>query len=371
MAITYQAITNRSVWNDAIKKLPGSSILQTWEWGQVKSEFGWQPTYFLWRNIDQKPVAGALMLVRELPILGLRTIYIPQGPLLDWENKALYHQVIQDLESLSKAKCAFSMKIDPEVIRSHDEEIDKESKDWFRAQEVVSFLKERGFIYSSQQIQFNNTAWMDLDASEDALLSAMKQKTRYNIRLAGRKGVRIRRGSLDDIDLLYQMYLETSLRDGFIIRPGYYYDRVWTTFFKAGMLVPLIAMVDEEPVAGLMLFYSGKRSWYLYGMSTGNHREKMPNYLLQWEAIKISKKLGCAVYDLWGAPDIFDEKDDMWGVYRFKQGLGATPVQRIGAYDLPLKKNTYTIFIEMIPRIQSILRRRRKKKQAEELNFKE
>ena len=118
------------------------------------------------------------------------------------------------------------------------------------------------------------------------------------------------------------MYLETSLRDGFIIRPEGYYRLLWSTFISGDMAIPLIAEVDGTPVAGLLLFYFAERSWYLYGMSTDLHREKMPNYLLQWEAIRISKNLGCKVYDLWGAPDVFDADESMWGVYRFKKGLG-------------------------------------------------
>ena len=366
--IAYKQIEDQKIWNHSIQHLPGLSILQTWEWGQVKAGFGWKPRYFLWTDDSDRIVAAALMLIRTLPLPGLKTIYIPQGPLLDWKDKKLYEQVINDLEAIAKNEGAFSIKIDPEVIVSFAEAIDNAGPEWEKAQEIIGFLTGRGFIYSSQQIQFKNTAWIDLGPSEEEILNAMKQKTRYNIRLADRKGVAIRRGAETDIDLLYHMYLETSLRDGFIIRPRAYYHDVWSAFMQADTLIPLIAEVEQQAVAGLMLFHFGGRSWYLYGMSTSNHREKMPNYLLQWEAIKISKQLGCEIYDLWGAPDVFDERDDMWGVYRFKQGLGAKPVQRIGAYDLPIIKSAYTIFIELIPRLQVFLRKMRRKQQTQELD---
>jgi peptidoglycan pentaglycine glycine transferase (the first glycine) len=364
----YKQITDQQTWNRAIQELPGLSILQSWEWGQIKACFGWQPRYFLWSDDADTILAAALVLIRNLPFPGLKTMYVPQGPLLDWKDRALYERVITDLELIAKDEGAFSLKIDPEVILSFSEEREHHGPEWETGQEVLGFMTARGYIYSSQQIQFKNTAWLRLDAPEEEILSAMKQKTRYNIRLADRKGVAIRRGTEEDVDLLYQMYLETSLRDGFIIRPRAYYQQVWSVFLQADMLIPLIAEVEQQPVAGLMLFHFGKRSWYLYGMSTSNHREKMPNYLLQWEAIRISKELGCEIYDLWGAPDTFDESDDMWGVYRFKQGLGAEPVQRIGAYDLPIKKSAYTIFIELIPRLQILLRKLRRKQQSQELD---
>jgi len=366
--ITHQEIHDKAAWNDAIQGLPGISILQTWQWGQAKSAFGWQPYYYLWKRDGDRVVAAALILMRRLPLFDLRTIYVPQGPLLDWNDKALYLRVLQDIESIAKSLGAFSLKLDPEVILSFDEEIDPNRDEAGMGRDVTDNLKDLGYISSSQQIQFKYTAWLRLDASEEELLKAMKQKTRYNIRLAGRKGISIRRGSEQDLDLLYQMYLETSIRDGFIIRPRAYYQHVWSLFMRDNMAAPLIAEVEGQPVAGLMLFHFGKRSWYLYGMSTSQHREKMPNYLLQWEAIRISKNLGCAIYDLWGAPDVFAKTDDMWGVYRFKKGLGAEPVQRIGAYDLPIKKIAYTIFIDMIPRILAVLRRLRRKQQSQELD---
>jgi lipid II:glycine glycyltransferase (peptidoglycan interpeptide bridge formation enzyme) len=111
-------------------------------------------------------------------------------------------------------------------------------------------------------------------------------------------------------------------------------------------------------VAGLLLFHFGQRAWYLYGMSSELEREKMPNYLLQWEAIRRAQALGCQVYDLWGAPDIFSETDSMWGVFRFKEGLGGRVVRHIGAWDLPVRPNLYLLYTRVLPWIMERLRRR-------------
>ena len=292
----------------------------------------------------------------KLPLLPikLKTIYVPQGPLADWSDPALREQVFNDLRIIAKKEGAVYIKIDPEIIYAFSEEGNSDSEKIKKAKTVKEDLISRGWQFSSQQIQFKNTAWIDLSTDEESILTGMKQKTRYNIRLAGRKGVTVKRGTTADIDLLYRMYLETSIRDGFIIRPIEYYWETWSTFIQSGMAVPLIAFIGSEPVAGLVLFIMGNRSWYLYGMSTSKHREKMPNYLLQWEAIKLSKERKCDVYDLWGAPNEFAESDDLWGVYRFKRGLGAYPVQRLGAYDLPLKKISYKISMDFIPRVLKI-----------------
>ena len=359
-------------WNELIVSLPGYSILQTKQWGEVKSKFGWEQKHYIWQDENGKAHAAALILIRvqKVPLLSweINTIYIPQGPLLDWSDEQLRDQVLRDIKAIAEDMGATFIKIDPELICSYGESIDKKDARWLKTQIIEKELMSRGWVHSSQQIQFKNTAWIDLEKEETVLLSEMKQKSRYNTRKAGRSGVEIRQGTENDLKVLYQMYLETSIRDGFIIRPKEYYLTVWTKFIRAQMAIPLIAEVDRDPIAGLLLFFLGGKSWYLYGMSTHKHREKMPNYLLQWEAIKLSKQRGCKIYDLWGAPEVFNESDSMWGVYRFKKGLGAYPVQRLGAYDLPLKKNAYKIFMNYLPKLLKITRIIRRSRQLHELN---
>jgi lipid II:glycine glycyltransferase (peptidoglycan interpeptide bridge formation enzyme) len=127
---------------------------------------------------------------------------------------------------------------------------------------------------------------------------------------------------------------------------------------QAGMCEPLIAEVDSEPIAGVVIFRFAGRSWFLFGMSINAHREKMPNYLLQWEAMSRSKERGCKVYDMWGAPDVFDESDPMWGVFRFKDGFGGEVVRHIGAWDKPVRPTLYRIYTRLLPRLLDVMRRR-------------
>src|SRR5574342_54174 len=130
--------------------------------------------------------------------------------------------------------------------------------------------------------KFRNTVTLDLRLSEADLLARMKQKTRYNVRLAEKKGVHVRPGSPADLDLLYRLYAETSVRDGFVIRSADYYREAWGSFIEAGLARPFIAEVEGEPVSALILFRFARTAWYMYGMSREAHREKMPNHLLQW-----------------------------------------------------------------------------------------
>ncbi|HEX2978881.1 MAG TPA: peptidoglycan bridge formation glycyltransferase FemA/FemB family protein, partial [Anaerolineaceae bacterium] len=175
-----------------------------------------------------------------------------------------------------------------------------------------------------------------------------------------KKGVTVRQGSTADLALLYRMYAETSIRDGFVIRSETYYRHLWETFMTAGMAHALIAEVEGEPAAGLLLFTFARRAWYLFGMSRQAHREKMPNYLLQWEAMRLAKSLGCTSYDLWGAPEQFDETDSLWGVFRFKEGLGGTVTRTLGAWDYTTQPWLYTLYTRILPRILEMMRRRGK-----------
>jgi len=374
-----------STSNTRITQLPNPHFLQTREWAQVKEKYGWQPMPHVWYE-GEKLVAAAMILKRALPIRGfaarLSVFYIPKGPIMDWENESLRKRVLSDLQKFAKKEGAIFIKIDPDVVLGtgipEKEDETTSQKDARRVisigEKLQSALTKRGWRYSDDQIQFRNTVLVDLQEDEEEILMRMKSKTRYNIRLSSRKGVAVRVGTSEDWGMLYKMYAETSVRDGFAIRDENYYRTVWQLFrpqtsdFRLPLAELLIADVDGEPVAAIFVFYFAERAYYVYGMSTTNHRNKMPTYLLQWEAMKRAKERGCTVYDLWGAPEIFDESDDMWGVFRFKSGLGGEVVRTLGAWDYAPNPLWYKLYTELIPRVLDVMRSFGKKKTKESIN---
>ncbi len=359
-------------WNALIAGLPMPHILQTWQWAQVKAQYGWQPFPFVWQDSGGRVQAGAMLLRRALPLRGLAArlavLYIPKGPNLDWSDAPLRARVLNDLQQYAARQGAIFLKIDPDVPLGVGVPGREDAAEDSGGQAVISDLARRGWRFSADQIQFRNTVWIDLAESEETLLARMKQKTRYNIRLAEKKGVRVRQGGPADFDLLYRMYAETSLRDDFVIRDADYYRLVWQVFMQAGLAEPLIAEVDGEAVAAVWQFRFAGRAYYIYGMSRDAHREKMPNYLLQWEAMRRAKTQGCQVYDLWGAPDVFDENDRMWGVFRFKEGLGGQVLRTLGAWDYAPNRFWYGMYTEIIPRLLDWMRRRGKKQTRQVIN---
>jgi lipid II:glycine glycyltransferase (peptidoglycan interpeptide bridge formation enzyme) len=296
----------------------------------------------------------------SLPILPVtqRILYVPRGPLLvDWDSPDLRAQVLADLLQFARQRGALLIKIDPEVPLGIGEPGGPEEVPQPSGLALKRELTGGGWLFSADQIQYRNTILIDLSANPDDILARMKSKTRYNIRLARRRGVSVRPAAQEDFDLLYRMYAATSVRDGFVIRDQAYYQHAWQTFHRAEMAEGLIAEVDTEPVGGVMIFRFAGRAWYVYGMSLEKHREKMPNHLLQWEGMVRARSAGCEIYDLWGAPDEFNEQDPMWGVYRFKQGLGGTVVRTIGAWDYPVNPMMYRLYSGLLPKVLTVLRR--------------
>ncbi len=352
-----KTITNQNTWDQALATLPAAHALQSWAWGDFKARWGWSAERLLWFK-HNTPLAAAQVLARPIPRTPWRFLYVSKGPALDYNDTQLTTQVLTDLEHYASNQKALFIKIDPDVPRHYGEPHPDALLEPL-AESTLTLLDQRGWFLSPEQIQFRNTLLVDLTAESDDLLACMKSKWRYNIRLAARKGVEIRSGQAADLAHFYHMYAETAARDGFLIRPAAYYQDVWSHFMTSGQAEMLLAQVGDEIVAGLILFLFGQRAWYMYGASTGQQRKLMPNHLLQWQAMCQAKALGCICYDMWGAPDIFNESDNMWGVYRFKQGFGGQVRQGLGAYDYPVKPLLYKAFISALPQIRSLLRRLR------------
>jgi len=349
-------ITNGAEWQAIVNRLPNGHALQSQSWGEFKSRWGWKAQYWVQNERSEGVNAAALILKRAIPFTPFSILYAPKGPLLDYHDPALRQTVLSQLEQLARSERAILIKIDPDVPQATGFE---PAEPHPVGTAFVSELQARGWLFSQEQVQFRNTVLLDLTRSEEDLLAAMKQKTRYNIRLAAKKGITIRPGTPTDFPALVEMYRETAARDGFTIRPTDYYLDAWQTFYRDGLAQPLLAEYEGETVAGVLLVRSGPTVLYMYGASTDKERPRMPNHLLQWEAIRWAKTQGATTYDFWGAPDEFVETDRMWGVWRFKEGFSGQVVQTIGAWDYPSRPRLFRLYTQTLPRYTRIIRRLR------------
>jgi len=272
--------------------------------------------------------SGAQVLFRSL-LLGYSIAYIPKGPI------HFTDELLNEQDRVCQLHKAIFLKIEPFAWEPY--------LTWQR-------LEDLGW-HRSESIQPRRTVTISLTLSSEEILAGMKQKTRYNIRLAQRKDVTVRPD--DDVALFHRMMLTTGERDTFGIHSLAYYQRAYECFAPLGACTLLIAAYQGRPLAGLMAFAQGDTAWYFYGASTDEERNRMPTYLLQWEAIQWAKQKGCTVYDLWGVPDhseseleetFLDRSDGLWGVYRFKRGFGGQLHRTIGTWDRVYQPLAYKLY---------------------------
>lgn len=353
--ITTKTIERRDEWNALLGSLPHHHILQTWEWGDFKRDtVGWMPERVAFYAGDAL-IGAASLLTRRVG--GLTVMYTPKGPALDYTNPAHVTAVLGHLAARARRRRALWLKIEPDVIGATGFPDGDDDRPHPTGSALVARLRGGGWRFSGDQVQFRNTLTIDLTRDEDDILMAMSQNTRRKVRTAQKKGVTVRDATPDDLPVLYALYKTTGQRDDFLIRPATYYEKAWRDFMHAGLAHALIAEYDGQPIAHVILFHFGRVCWYFYGASADVERQRMPNYLLQWEAMRWARANGYTVYDMWGAPNDFQPDDPMWGVYEFKRGFRGEIVRHIGAWDYAPNPLLYRLYTGLWPRLRGLLRR--------------
>jgi peptidoglycan pentaglycine glycine transferase (the first glycine) len=342
-------------WDRFVVAHSSPHILQTSAWGALKARFGWEDARVgLARG--EALVAGAQVLYRRLPAGLGRWAYVPMGPVVDWDDETELAATLAAINRAARSYGAFALTVEPDL---GDDPVHRER------------LRALGFRPSPvEAVQPRRTIIVDLSPHEDEILAAMKSKTRYNTRLAARKGVTVREAAGADLPAFHALMASTGERDRFGVHAPAYYEAAYRLFVPRDWARLLLAEVDEEPVAALMVFALPPRVWYFYGASGNAHRQKMPAYLLQWEAMRWARSVGCTTYDLWGVPDEEEEtleaeftqrQDGLWGVYRFKRGFGGRLARSVGAWDKVYVPVRYRLYCWILDLRDSLLRFRERK----------
>ncbi|MBI5416781.1 peptidoglycan bridge formation glycyltransferase FemA/FemB family protein [Candidatus Poribacteria bacterium] len=324
-------IKSKEIWDEFLRNNPNTQILQSYAWGEIKHKYSWDAIRLgIFLNNELKGVI--LLLKRKLPFSGGRSIlYAPRGPIIDFNDSEIFGNLIDGIKKISKKHKAIVLKIDPFI--SNDDENKKK------------ILHNYGFIKINQQIQPRCTFILDIDKPEDIILANFESKTRYNIKVAIKKGVKIKRAGdrEEGVAVFYDLLKKTASRDQFTIHSKDYYHTVWNMLKADNRCEIFLASVEDKIAAGVFLFIFNKTCWYMYGASDNIYRNHMPNQLLHWEIILWAKQQGIKEYDLWGIPCDAHENHPLWGVYRFKKGFNGKLVKLIGCYDLPLS-NLYFLW---------------------------
>lgn len=295
-------------------------VIQSWQWGEFRKSLGIPVIrYGLFEGNNLKQAFQ--ISFHKIPLLQKTVGYLPKGPFPDSE-------IAQALNKISKEQNCVFIKTEPDVEIGAEGKIDSRFK-----KSLKPLFAKYNFV-------------LDLSASEEELLKNMHQKTRYNIRVAQKKGVKIRIG--EDAEYLKTylgLYFDTTKRQGYYGHNEIYHTKVWETFSKSNQVKFVIAEYQKTPAVAWMLLIFNDTLYYPYGGSSHLYREVMASNLVAWEAIKLGKKLGLKYFDMWGAlgPDA-NPKDPWFGFHRFKQGYGGRLVEYLGSFDLVSDRILYYAF---------------------------
>ena len=317
----------RKLYTDFLTNHERCNFQQSLEWGNVKTS--WIKEVVISES-DDGTIRGSLMIwVRKIPIFGYM-MYAPRGPVCDIHNEEVLQDLTDGAQELSKKYKAFVLRCEPEVVKQDDEYRELMLKIGYEIKDDSKDFKD--------EIQPRCVFKLDIkDKTENQIFEAFHSKTRYNIRLAMKKGVQIKEGTRDDLVDFHKIMIETGKRDGFITRALEYFQKMWDELVPTGHMKLLMAYNEEgTPIAGILPIMYGNKVWYLYGASSNSYRNIMPNYLLQWTMIQEAIKMGADVYDFRGVPSVVDEEHPN-GLYRFKKGFNAEFTEFIGEVYMPYK----------------------------------
>jgi peptidoglycan pentaglycine glycine transferase (the first glycine) len=311
-------------WDEFVLSRPEYSITHSFGWGELKGAFGWRPRRFILRD-EGRPVAGAQILSRPVPVVGGELWYAPRGLLVDYADGAAVAALTAALREEAGRAGAVVLKIEP-----------------MAAGPELARLGELGWRRAGRCVQPQRTLYLDLTKSEDELLAAMDRRTRYNVNLAARKGVTVR-ASRDaaDLKIFYDLLAETTERKHFLVHNLPYYEKVLELLGPTGTL--LVAECDGEVLAASFVLAFGRYAYYAHAATSSRRRELKAANKIVWEAIRWARGAGYEVFDFWGIPREPSPDNPLYGVYTFKKGFGGEEVDFGPPYDLPLRPLKYRI----------------------------
>jgi lipid II:glycine glycyltransferase (peptidoglycan interpeptide bridge formation enzyme) len=312
------------LWDDFVAAHPNGHFLQSWAWGELRRSQGWQ-VQRLWALQGERPVSAAQVLARKRR--GGIVAYMPRGPVCE-PVAAAWVPLLEALRERWRGQ-AVVLRIEPH---------------WADEAQARGLLHSAG-LQAAPAVQPPSTLCLDLQRGEDALLADMKSKWRYNVRLAGRKGIGVERVDAHGLPEFERLMAQTAQRHGIAGRPPGYHAAVFASLGPYARLYA--ARFEAQTLAMMLVVHFGDTATYLYGASSEQERQRMPNHAMQWAAMHAACEEGLACYDMWGIPDAIGQavvaggdpdavpagEDGLWGVWGFKRGFGGDVWRAVGAWD--------------------------------------
>lgn len=307
---------------------------QSLEWAEIKKP-NWQPEVILAEDEDKNIIGSLCVWIRKMPIFG-NILYSSRGPVCDIHDIAVMKQLTDGARELAKKYHAIALRIEPDIESNDQTFRDIVTNLGYKIKDDAKDFKD--------EIQPRFVFRLDIkDKTEEEIMAGFHQKWRYNIRLASKKGVVVKEGTREDLKDFHKIMLETGKRDGFITRPLEYFEKMYDQMAPNHMKL-LMAYYEDKPISGVIPIFYGNKTWYLYGASSNENRNLMPNYLLQWKMIQMAIERKDDIYDFRGVSGVVDENHPQYGLYRFKKGFGAKFTEFIGEIYIPFQPIQYHLY---------------------------
>ena len=328
----YEFITEKTLpeYEAFVQSHPKGNFAQSYLWGKQKPMWQWDAIAV--RGEDGAIRGSLAVMTRKVPGIGRTLMYGCRGPVCDLDDRETFSQLLDGAKALAKKYKSYVIKIDPDVPSSNTAFSSMLQSFGFRA-------KEGGKNFEAIQPRYVFRLNVE-GKTEEELLANFHQKWRYNIRLAERKGVTVRICGKEMVPAFSDLMLTTGVRDGFVTRKPEYFAAMLDNLGEHTRLY-MAFDPNDTPIAGTLAIHYGDKVWYLYGASSNEHRNLMPNYLLQWRMIQWAVETNCRIYDFRGVSGDVSEDNPLYGLFRFKQGFGGDFTEFVGEMDLVLSPVIY------------------------------
>jgi len=298
--------------------------LQTWAWGDFRKSHRVEVVRLIEYTKNKKILATFQITFHHLPYIPFTFGYCPKSTIPSLE-------VLMQIKKIARSKKAIMVKFEPNILE----------KDGLN---LINNLRKKINLVKGRPLFTKYTFWLNLKRTEFELLAQMKSKTRYNLKLAQRKGVKvIEDSSAKGFTEYWRLTKETTARQGFYAHDYDYHQKMWQTLGgENGFAHLLKAVYQGKTLVTWIIFLLNEIAYYPYGASSNEHREVMASNLMMWEAIKFAKKNNYRLFDMWGSTGPNPAPNDPWlGFHRFKEGFGAHLVEFVGTYDLIINQFIY------------------------------
>lgn len=306
---------------------PKGHFAQSILWAKQKPMWKWEA--IVSRDKDGRIKGSLAVLIRKIiPGMPFTMMYGCRGPVTDLDDKETLADLVDGAKRLAKKYHSYVVKIDPDVP--------SEETAYTESLEALGFhLTGGGATFDAIQPQYVFRLNTQGKTSEELLMS-LPQSTRRKVRAGAKKGVTVEIKGKEAVPDFARLMLETGVRDGFVTREASYFENMLDNLGEHARLY--MAYYEGQAIAGTLAIWYGDKVWYLYGASSNEHRNLMPNYMLQWSMIEWAVEKGCRLYDFRGVPGRVGEDHPLYGLYKFKLGFGGDYVEFVGEMDMVLNK---------------------------------